>query len=62
MQVPYVIRLKVPRPGTTTVNDALRDPIDFDNGQIDDQILLKADDAYVSFSECRDDHLMKIFT
>ena len=58
---PYVIRLKVPRPGTTTVNDALRDPIDFDNGQIDDQILLKADGMPTyHLANVVDDHLMKI--
>ena len=58
---PFVIRLKVPRPGTTTVNDALREPIEFDNGQIDDQILLKADGMPTyHLANVVDDHLMKI--
>ena len=43
------------------VNDALRDPIDFDNGQIDDQILLKADGMPTyHLANVVDDHLMKI--
>jgi len=58
---PYVIRLKVPRPGVTTVDDALREPIEFDNGQIDDQILLKADGMPTyHLANVVDDHLMKI--
>ncbi|WP_309569980.1 glutamate--tRNA ligase [Deinococcus sp.] len=38
-----VIRLKVPRDGETVVNDVLRDPIHFQNAEIDDKVLLKAD-------------------
>ena len=38
-----VIRLKVPRDGETVVNDVLRDPIVFQNREIDDKVLLKAD-------------------
>ncbi|MFC3833966.1 MULTISPECIES: glutamate--tRNA ligase [Deinococcus] len=38
-----VIRLKVPRDGETVVNDTLRDPIHFQNREIDDKVLLKAD-------------------
>lgn len=38
-----VIRLKVPREGQTVVNDLLRDPITFQNREIDDKVLLKAD-------------------
>ncbi len=38
-----VIRLKVPSEGETVVNDCLRDPIHFQNNQIDDKVLLKAD-------------------
>lgn len=38
-----VVRLKVPRGGETVVNDLLRDPIHFQNAQIDDKVLLKAD-------------------
>ncbi|WP_027459241.1 glutamate--tRNA ligase [Deinococcus murrayi] len=38
-----VIRLKVPREGQTVVHDLLRDPITFQNREIDDKVLLKAD-------------------
>lgn len=38
-----VIRLKVPPDGETVVNDLLRNPIHFQNAQIDDKVLLKAD-------------------
>ncbi len=38
-----VIRLKVDREGETVVNDRLRDPIHFQNREIDDKVLLKAD-------------------
>ncbi|GGK16658.1 glutamate--tRNA ligase [Deinococcus malanensis] len=40
---PAVIRLKVDRGGETVVNDRLRDPIHFQNREIDDKVLLKAD-------------------
>lgn len=38
-----VIRLKAPQEGETVVNDLLRDPIHFQNREIDDKVLLKAD-------------------
>ncbi|MDL2344286.1 glutamate--tRNA ligase [Deinococcus sp. MIMF12] len=38
-----VVRLKVPREGETVVNDSLRKPIAFQNREIDDKVLLKAD-------------------
>ncbi|MFC4637333.1 glutamate--tRNA ligase [Deinococcus hohokamensis] len=38
-----VIRLKVDCEGETVVNDQLRDPIHFQNREIDDKVLLKAD-------------------
>ncbi|MFC4425944.1 glutamate--tRNA ligase [Deinococcus navajonensis] len=40
---PAVIRLKVAHEGETVVNDRLRDPIHFQNREIDDKVLLKAD-------------------
>lgn len=39
---PHVIRMKVPE-GQTTFTDRIRGKITFDNGEIDDQILLKSD-------------------
>lgn len=40
---PHVIRLKVPLEGETVVHDAIRGDVAFENGLIDDQILLKSD-------------------
>ena len=58
---PYVVRMKVPRPGSTTVNDALRDPIVIDHDQVDDQVLLKSDGfPTYHLANVVDDHLMEI--
>ena len=58
---PHVIRLKVPREGTTTFHDLLRGDITFENALIDDQILLKSD-GYPTYhlAVVVDDHMMKI--
>lgn len=39
----FVVRLRVPKEGKTTVKDVLREDIEFDNVKIDDQVLLKSD-------------------
>lgn len=58
---PYVIRMKVPLEGSTTYRDELRGDITFDNSQIDDQVLMKADGfPTYHFANVVDDHLMKI--
>ncbi len=58
---PHVIRLKVPREGTTTVHDLLRGDITFENRLIDDQILLKSDGfPTYHLAVVVDDHLMNI--
>lgn len=56
-----VIRLKVPREGETVVHDALRKPIAFQNREIDDKVLLKAD-GYPTYhlANVVDDHLMGV--
>ncbi len=56
-----VVRLKVPRGGETVVNDRLRDPIHFQNAEIDDKVLLKAD-GYPTYhlANVVDDHLMGV--
>ncbi|MGC9522140.1 MAG: glutamate--tRNA ligase [Anaerolineae bacterium] len=58
---PHVIRLKVPREGTTTFHDELRGDITIENELIDDQILLKSD-GYPTYhlAVVVDDHMMKI--
>jgi glutamyl-tRNA synthetase len=59
--VPFVIRLKIPKEGTTVVTDKLRGEVSFDNTQIDDQVLLKSDGMPTyHLANVVDDHLMEI--
>lgn len=59
--VPFVIRLKVPKTGTCNIHDRLRGEIQYDYSSIDDQILLKSD-AFPTYhlANVVDDHLMGI--
>ena len=57
----FVVRLKMPTEGKTVVNDLLRGPVEFDNQQSDDQVLLKSDGfPTYHLANVVDDHLMKI--
>lgn len=57
----FVIRLKVPRVGTTTFNDLIRGEISFENKLIDDQVLIKSDGfPTYHLAVVVDDHLMEI--
>jgi glutamyl-tRNA synthetase len=58
---PHVIRLKVPRPGTTEVRDELRGVVVYDNQEIPDVVLLKSD-GYPTYhlANVVDDHLMGV--
>ena len=58
---PHVIRLKVPRPGTTEVKDELRGVVVYDNHEIPDVVLLKSD-GYPTYhlANVVDDHLMGV--
>lgn len=58
---PHVIRLKVPRPGTTEVKDELRGVVVYDNWEIPDVVLLKSD-GYPTYhlASVVDDHLMEV--
>ena len=58
---PHVIRLAMPLDGTTSVTDLLRGEIEFENAQMDDQVLLKSD-GYPTYhlANVVDDHLMGI--
>ena len=40
---PYVIRLRAPRSGTTTVDDAVQGAVTWSNDQLDDLVLLRSD-------------------
>jgi glutamyl-tRNA synthetase len=58
---PHVVRLKVPETGRTEFNDAVRGKVSFENGLIDDQVLVKSD-GYPTYhlANVVDDHLMEI--
>ncbi len=59
--VPYVIRQKIPRHGTTSFVDEIYGKITVDNATLDDNILLKSDGyPTYNFANVIDDHLMNI--
>lgn len=59
--VPYVIRQKIPRRGTTTFYDEIFGKITVDNATLDDNVLLKSDGLPTyNFANVIDDHLMHI--
>jgi len=56
-----VIRLKMPQSGKTYVEDTLRGRIEFDNKELDDQVLLKSNHIPTyHLAVVVDDHLMQI--
>ncbi|GIW73213.1 MAG: glutamate--tRNA ligase [Planctomycetota bacterium] len=58
---PWTVRLAVPRTGTTRFEDGLRGPIQFENSEIDDQVLLKSDGhPTYHLANVVDDHAMRI--
>jgi len=58
---PHVIRLNVPREGTTTFNDDIFGEITVDNAELDDMILIKSDGfPTYNFANVVDDHLMGV--
>lgn len=59
--IPYVIRLNVEPNRKVIFNDVVREQVEFDTNNIDDQILLKSD-GYPTYhlANVVDDHLMKI--
>jgi len=57
----HVIRLKVPRSGSITINDIVRGQVEFQNEMIDDQVLIKSDGfPTYHLANVVDDHLMEI--
>ncbi len=59
--VPHVIRLNVPREGTTTFHDEIYGDITVNNDELDDMILIKSDGfPTYNFANVIDDHLMGI--
>ncbi len=60
-QEPHVVRLAMPTDGKTRYRDHLRGDIEFENAQIDDQVLLKSDGfPTYHLANVVDDHLMQI--
>ena len=59
--IPYVIRQKIPRTGTTTFQDAVFGEITVPNDTLDDNVLIKSDGLPTyNFANVIDDHLMGI--
>ena len=59
--IPYVIRQKVPKTGTTSFEDELFGTITVENNSLEDGILLKSDGMPTyNLANVIDDHLMKI--
>ncbi len=59
--MPYVIRQKMPREGSTTFHDAIFGDITVENSELEDQILLKSDGLPTyNFANVIDDQLMGI--
>ena len=59
--LPYVIRQRIPKEGTTTFQDAIFGAITVENSTLDDQVLIKRDGLPTyNFANVIDDHLMGI--
>lgn len=59
--MPYVIRQKMPKYGTSTVHDVVYGDVRVENKVLEDQILLKSDGyPTYNFANVIDDHLMEI--
>ena len=59
--LPYVIRIKAPREGTTTLHDAVQGDVTWSNDQLDDMVLLRSDGTPVyMLAVVVDDHDMGV--
>ncbi len=57
----FVIRMKMPKEGTTVFDDMVRGTVEFQNKLVDDQVLIKSDGfPTYHFAVVVDDHLMEI--
>ncbi len=58
---PYVIRVKIPKEGTTEIDDLIRGKVVFDNDQLDDYIIMKSNGMPTyNFACVVDDNAMNI--
>jgi glutamyl-tRNA synthetase len=61
LDTPYVIRIKAPREGQTTLHDTVQGDVTFANDQLDDMILLRSDGTPVyMLAVVVDDHDMSV--
>lgn len=59
--LPSVVRMKMPKEGTTVFDDMVRGRVEFQNHLVDDQVLIKSDGfPTYHFAVVVDDHLMEI--
>jgi len=59
--VPHVVRLKIPKEGSTVFYDVVRERVEVDNALVDDQVIMKSDGfPTYHLANVVDDHLMKI--
>jgi glutamyl-tRNA synthetase len=57
----YTIRFKMPKSGSITLTDLIRNKVEFDNSLLDDFVIMKANGVPTyNFACVVDDHLMKI--
>ncbi len=57
----FVVRMKMPKEGTTIIEDLIRGRVEFKNALVDDQVLIKADGfPTYHFAVVVDDHTMGI--
>lgn len=60
-KIPRVVRMKMPKEGSTSFEDGIRGTVSFQNALIDDQVLIKSDGfPTYHFAVVVDDHLMEI--
>jgi glutamyl-tRNA synthetase len=58
---PFVVRFRAPRTGETVVDDLIRGKVIFDNGELDDLVILRSNGASTyNFSVVVDDALMSV--
>ena len=62
-KIPFVIRLNVHPDEKIIFDDVIRETVEFDSNNIDDQVLIKSD-GYPTYhlANVVDDHLMKIYS
>jgi glutamyl-tRNA synthetase len=59
--LPYVVRFKMPLGGVTVGDDMIRGPVEFENDQLQDTVLLKSDGfPTYHLAHIVDDHFMRI--